>query len=477
MDEHPLWTTDLSVRQAYSEDASGLIALPDAVARPSDEGEIAEIVRHCCAHGIPLTPQGLRSSTVAGPLAFGGVALSLERMARVLDIDTKNRLAVLEPGVNLGEFKRSLRGTGLFYPPDPTSEDECTIGGSVMANASGSRTYRYGATRPYVRALRAVLGDGRVVELERSRASKNTTGYFGFQNPVDMLVGSEGTLAILTRVTVALRPEPPAFFAGMAFFRTLPDALSFVLEADRESREAAGGARAVEAARPSLRVAPRCLELFDEGSLEIIRTAAGGRNVPADARAAIFFEQECGTGEEDVAFEAWYRLLEQRSTLADETIVATTDDHRGELRKLRHSLPTEMNERGQRARATGGLKLSTDWAVPLDLMPRAVEEATRISEEVFGGFFIRYGHVGNGHPHFNLLAEDAAALARAREATHRMARMAIEMGGTVTAEHGVGKVKREYLRYQYPAWVVDAMRAVKRSLDPAGILSPGNIFE
>ncbi len=136
-----------------------------------------------------------------------------------------------------------------------------------------------------------------------------------------------------------------------------------------------------------------------------------------------------------------------------------------------------MNERGQRARATGGRKLSTDWAVPLENMPRAIEEATRITRESFGGFFIRYGHIGNGHPHFNLLAEDPASLARAREATHRMAMMAIEMGGTVTAEHGVGKVKREYVPYQYPAWVIEAMRAVKRALDPAGILAPGNIFE
>lgn len=477
MDDHTLWTTELSVRHAYSEDASGLIAVPDAVARPVHEAEIAEIVGHCAAHGIPLTPQGLRSSTVAGPLAFGGVALSLERMARVLDIDVENRLAVLEPGVNLGEFKRSLRGTGLFYPPDPTSEDECTIGGSVMANASGSRTYRYGATRPYVRSLRVILGDGRIAELERSRASKNTAGYFGFQNPVDLLVGSEGTLAVLTRVTVALLPEPPSYFAGMAFFRTLPDALDFVLAADRAGRSAGAlGFPGGSNDRPAT-VSPRCLELFDAGSLELIRPAAGRLSIPESARAAIFFEQECEGGGEDQAFEAWYQLLEGRNALADETIVASSDERKGELRRLRHALPTEMNERGQRARATGGRKLSTDWAVPIDLLPRAVDEATRITEGLFGGFFIRYGHVGNGHPHFNLLAEDPDSLERAREATHRMARLAIELGGTVTAEHGVGKIKREYLRYQYPAWVVDAMRAVKRSLDPAGILAPGNIFE
>jgi glycolate oxidase len=476
VDDHPLWTTDLSVRQAYSEDASGLIAVPDAVARPASEGEIIEIVRHCHAGAISLTPQGLRSSTVGGPLAFGGVALSLERMTRVIDIDRDRRIAIVEPGANLGEFKRALKGTGLFYPPDPTSEDECTIGGSVMANASGSRTYRYGPTRPYVRALRVVLGDGSPTELTRNRASKNTTGYFGFQDPVDLLVGSEGTLGILIQVTLDLLPEPPSFFAGMAFFRALPDALAFVLAADRARGETAR-APAAAAAPGSTQLAPRCLELFDDGSLDVIRPAAGRLNLPAEAGAAIFFEQECEAGGEDQAFDAWFALLEASGALADDTIVAATDERKIELRKLRHALPTEMNERGQRVRAGGGRKLSTDWAVPLEVMPRAIEEATRIVRESFGGPFIRYGHVGNGHPHFNLIAGDPESLARGREATHRMARLAIDLGGTVTAEHGIGKVKREYLRYQYPAWVVEAMRAVKRTLDPAGILAPGNIFE
>jgi FAD/FMN-containing dehydrogenase len=136
-----------------------------------------------------------------------------------------------------------------------------------------------------------------------------------------------------------------------------------------------------------------------------------------------------------------------------------------------------MNELGQKARANGGLKVSTDWCVPLDAMPLMIEEATRILRERFDGFCIRYGHIGNGHPHFNLLAEDAASLAVAREATHRMALLAVERGGTVTAEHGIGKVKREYLRYQYPDWVVEGMRGLKSLLDPDGILSPGNIFD
>jgi len=461
--EHPLLTKELAVRQAYSEDASGLVGLPDAVARPATEEEVVEIVRHCHAHRIPVTPQGLRSSMVGGAVALGGVAMNLERMTRVIDIDPGSRTAILEPGLNLGEFKRSLAGMGLFYPPDPTSEEECTVGGSVMTNASGARTYRYGSTRPYVRAVRIVLGDGRVTEVLRSRAGKNAAGYFGFQNPVDLLVGSEGTLGIVTRVSLELSPAPPGFFAGMAFFRTVSDALAFVLAADQ--------------ARRAGRIQPRCLELLDEGSLDLIRPEAGRLRIPESARAAIFFEQECEPGREDRGLEGWYALLEEARAASDDTIVAASEAGQTELRRLRHALPVTMNDRGQRARQTGGFKLSTDWAVPLDAMPRTVEDATRIVQETFGGFFIRYGHVGNGHPHFDLLAEDPESVKRAREATHRVALLAVERGGTVTAEHGVGKIKREYLRYQYPDWVLSGMRAVKHALDPAGILAPGNIFE
>lgn len=463
LNDHPLWTTDPAVRQAYSEDASGLIGLPDAVARPKEEKEIVEIIRACAARKIPVTPQGSRSSTVAGPLAFGGLALSLEGMDRVIDLDLVHRLAIVEPGVNLGEFKRSLAGTGLFYAPDPTSEDESTVGGSIAANASGARSYRYGSTRGHIRALRVVLGDGSVTEVTRSRASKNTAGYFGFQDPVDLLVGSEGTLGIVTRATLDLLPAPPGFLAAMGFFPSLAEALGFALAAD-ESRRAG-------------RLRPRCLELFDEGSLDLIRPVETGIKIPEGTRAAIFFEQEYAGEDDDGGMEDWYGLLEASGAYADATVVAANEERQTELRKLRHAIPAGMNEKGQAARGMGGRKLSTDWAVPLDELPRMIEEASRIVRDTFGGFFIRYGHIGNGHPHFNLLAEDAAALERAREATHRMALLAVERGGTVTAEHGVGKVKREYLKYQYPAWVVEAMRAVKRRLDPAGVLAPGNIFE
>lgn len=455
--------TDLSVRQAYSEDASGLIGLPDAVARPANEKEVLEIVSWCASTGTGVTAQGLRSSTVASPLAFGGVALSLEKMDGILSIDPVLRRAVVEPGINLGLFKKEVKRAGLFFPPDPTSENECAVGGAVMTNASGARSYKYGATRPWVHAMRLVLGDGSVSELRRSRTTKNTVGYFGFQNPIDLMVGSEGTLGILTQVELELLPAPPGSIAGMAFFRDLAAALAFVRKADVSRRE-------------QRVVRPRCLELFDDGSLDLIRPAAAALAIPQEARAAIYFEQETDHESDTPVLEAWLDMIEAANGLSDDTIIASSDSQEEELRRLRHALPATMNEKGRLARNNGGLKIGTDWAVPLEKVDVMIEEATRIAGEEFGGFLIRYGHIGNGHPHFNMLAPDPESLLRARRAAHLMCLKAVELGGTVTAEHGVGKIKREYVRHQYPSWVIDAMRAVKRTVDPKGILAPGNIF-
>lgn len=461
---HSSLTRDHDICQAHSEDASGLIGMPDAVARPTSASEIAELISSCAANRMAVTAQGLRSSTVGSPLAMGGLALSLEKMDQLIDIDPVRRLATAGPGINLGVFKKAVAEAGLFFPPDPTSENECTLGGAVMTNASGARSYRYGATRPWVETIDMVLGDGRSTSITRSHTSKNTVGYFGFQNPVDLIVGSEGTLAVATRVIVRLLPEPPGHLAGMAFFRELSDAVAFVQEADRQAQR--GGA-----------VQPRCLELFDDGSLIMIRPQAGSLNVPAKARAAIYFEEEGEPQSMDGRLDSWLALIEACRGLADDTIVATTEAQEIELKRLRHALPSTMNEKGRAARAAGGMKLGTDWAVPIESVGPMIEEATRLADEIFGGFYIRYGHLGNGHPHFNLLAKDAVELAKARRAIHAMCLRAVALGGTVTAEHGVGKLKREYVGLQYPRWVIDAMKSVKQTLDPAGILAPGNIFE
>jgi len=460
---HPRVTADPEVCGAYAADVSGLSQVPPAVARPENAKELADLLRLCHDRTIPVTPQGLRSSTTGASVATSGIVLSLERMARLIDIDRARRVAIAEPGIVTAEFKRQVAEAGLFYAPDPTSEEESTLGGNVACNASGSRTYRYGSTRHHVRALNVVLADGSRHEVRRIGANKNATGYFGLQNPIDLWIGSEGTLGVITRIEVDLLAPPPGSFGAMAFFRDWRAAIGFVLAAD--------------ASRRAGQLAPRCLEYFDQTALELIRPAAASLRVPADAQAAIFFEEEVAPAEVWPALERWQVAIEAAGGVVDATIVARTQADQAELRKLRHAVPSGMNDRGAKAVLLGGRKIGTDFAVPLENLVPVMEDAYRIAGEEFGGFVVSYGHVGNGHPHYNLLAESPEALARGTRAACAMARRAIAAGGTLAAEHGIGKVKVPLYRQLYPDWLYQAMWAVKRSLDPRGILSPGNLFE
>jgi FAD/FMN-containing dehydrogenase len=468
LEDLPGAVTDPEICGAYAADASGLSRVPDAVVRPQSEDEVRELLRVCSARGIAVTPQGLRSSTTGASVPARGIVVSLERMARVLSIDPQRRVVVAEPGIVASEFKARVREAGLFYPVDPTSEAECTLGGTVACNASGSRTYRYGPTRGYVRALRVVLADGSVREVRRISSDKNSTGYAGLQNPVDIWIGSEGTLGVVTQVELDLLLLPPGVFGALAFFRDWRAAVGFV--------QAADASRRVSTASGKAGLRPRCLELFDHGSLDLVRPDAGGLRIPAAAGAAVFFEEEVSTEESLSAMERWYAAIEEAEGLADDTVVAQSEAEQAELKRLRHALPAGMNERGARAVSNGGRKVSTDFAVPLDKLPQMMEEAYTIVREIFGGFHVAYGHAGNGHPHFNLLAEDAAGLTKAREAARRMAERALDLGGTMAAEHGIGKVKSALYRRLYPVWLVEASLGIKRALDPQGILSPGNIF-
>ncbi len=463
MIEHPCITQDPEIRAAYAADVSGLSHIPDAVARPESEAEVADLLHLCADRRIAVTAQGLRSSTTGASVAFRGIVLSLEKLHRVLDIDPARRRAVAEPGVVTAEFKRQVAAAGLFYPPDPTSEEESTLGGNVACNASGSRTYRYGPTRRYVRGLRIVLAGGRITHVARIGANKNAAGYFGLQNPIDLWIGSEGTLGIITQLEVDLIEAPPAFFGAMAFFRDWRDAIGFVLRSDASRRRG--------------ELDPRCLEFFGEHALNLAAPAAERLRIPANARAAIFFEEEVAPEAIDGALERWHRAIEDAGGLADETVIARTTAEQAALRALRHAVPSTMQERGLAAAAGGGRRVSTDFAVPLHQLPTLMEEAFQLMETHFGGPTVAYGHVGNGHPHFNLLAEDPPSLQRAEETARRMAEVAMRLGGTLSAEHGIGKVKTHFYRDLYPEWMLSAMRGVKRALDPRGILAPGNLLD
>ncbi len=455
-DEPGCITRDRDICQGYAADVSGLYHVPDGVARPESESEIADLLQYCHQQVVPVTAQGLRSSTTGAAVATKGIVLSLERLNRLISIDKDSRIAVVEPGIITADFKRQVAAAELFYPPDPTSKEECTIGGNVACNASGARSYKYGPTRRYVRALRLVSADGIVSEVRRIGTRKNATGYFGLQNPIDLWVGSEGTLGIITQIELDLLPAEKPYFGALVFFPDWHRAIDFVIQADKEADKGS--------------VTPRCLEYYDTNALELIRPEKKGMEIPADAGAAIWFEEEMGEPEN------WIELITSTGGMVEATLIAQSRKEKDELSRLRHAVPEGMNERGQLAGKKGGRRVSTDFAVPLVALPQLMEEVYRIISSGFNGLSVAYGHVGDGHPHFNLLAEDKAELGVALAVAAEMTKTALALGGTLSAEHGLGKLKTPLYETLYPAWMTRAMTAIKASLDPKGILAPGNLI-
>ena len=456
--------TDPEVLEGYRRDASAYIGSPDGLIRPADAEEAAWWLGEATRQGVAVTPCGLRSSTTGSGLAARGWVMSCERINPPVEVDEDRRIAVVGAGAVLRDFKDELESKGLFYPPDPTSERECTLGGTVACDASGARSYRYGATHRWVRGVEVALLDGSVRWFRRRSVNKDAAGYAGLRDLVSIFCGSEGTLGFLTRVEVDLLDRPEEFLGALAFFTSVEAALSFVAMAREEDRRNEG-------------VRPRCLELLDETCLSIMRDQDSGVVLPAGAQAAVFFEEEHLAGSEGEVVERWWSLLERSpGALADDTVVATDRARQDELRMLRHAVPATLNEEGSGYMAAGGKKISTDWAVPAEHLPAFMKRADSWLREAGIERVARFGHVGNGHPHYNLLLRDAEEVLRAEAVVSRMCREACALGGTITAEHGVGKVKRPYVKHRFGDLELASMYAIKKLLDPSMLLAPENLF-
>ena len=455
---HPSISTDPDVRRAFSTDASGLALVPEGVARPGGVEEVVALVRAAARDRTPITAAGGQTSTTGASITDAGVILSLRGLDRVLDVDRAAETAWVQAGVPLGEFKRLVAAEGLMFAPDPTSEEDVTIGGAIACNASGARSLRYGATRAHVTALRVVLASGELIEVRRPGLEKNTAGYALAQDPVDWFVGSEGTLGVIVEAQVRLLPRPVRV-TGLAIpFDGEIGALGFVV-----------------AARESPAVDPRCLEYFDGLALEIARSVHSDQRWAVSAAGMVYVEEASTDGGEP-PLDAWLAMAETHGALTDDVLVFEGEAALREARRLRHAVPATMNERGGRHRAAGGRKLSTDWAVPHRRLAEAITEARRLARIAGVPTPVIYGHAGSGHPHENFIAEDTATRERTEAVIEATLRHVIALGGTVAAEHGIGKVKRRWLPLQATAQQLGVMRAVKRELDPHGILAPGNVI-
>lgn len=464
----PPIVTDPAVLAGYLTDASNVPGRAEALVRPRTTEEVAAVLRHCQANGIPVTPSAGRTSTTAAAVPDGGWLLSTEGFSQIGEIGTDR--ATADAGVLLGAFQTEIENRGRFYPPDPTSRHDCTLGASIVCNASGARTFKYGPSRPWVAGLEVVLPTGQILDVKEGDPIpsdwpairwteprvKTAAGYAPPRSLLDLFVGTEGTLGIVTRCTVKLVALPADVFGLMAFFPDRRAATAFVRHARDAARTDPAGA-----------LSPRCLEYYDAACLRVAEERIGG--VPGTARAALFCEQEIESCGLDAHLEAWLAALSACGALADDTVLATDAPSRTKLLALRHAIPAGINEQVVR---NGMPKVGTDLAVPDEALDAMMDAYEAVSLP-----HVLFGHIGDNHLHLNLLPRTADELALAHATYDDLAHRAIAFGGTVSAEHGIGKLKRKHLAWMVGDGVIDQFRALKRHLDPAGILGRGNVFE
>ena len=450
----------------------------DRVVFPENVEDVSEVLAAANRDRVPVTVSGAGTGTVGGRVAFGGIVLATDKLNHIKSIvhEDGGGYAIAEAGVILSDLQRAVDHEGLLYPPDPT-ERGCFIGGNVATNASGARTFKYGPTRNYIRRLKVVLASGEIVDLRRGdvRADaearfrvgsvethlpnyqrpvtrKNASGYFvePEMDAVDLFIGSEGTLGVICEVETRLLPKPEGLLSGVVFFENESDVLALVADA-------------------RTRVDARALEFFDHESLNFLREKYP--EIPEKAVGAIFFEQETRAENEEEVLNEWMALLDQHHAFADSWF-ATNEQDQARLREFRHQLPVLMNEWFARYNQR---KVSTDMAVPDEAFPGLF----RLYKDTLRDSHLRYtifGHIGDNHVHVNILPRDDREGAHARELYIQFLKYAASVGGTLSAEHGVGKLKRDYLRLFYNDDQLREMAALKKAFDPNGILGRGNIF-
>ncbi|MBI2996217.1 MAG: FAD-binding oxidoreductase [Candidatus Melainabacteria bacterium] len=458
--------TDPDIVKSFCTDSSNYPGYAEALVRPTSTNEVIEILKEANSKKIPVTPIGNRSSLTGSAAAQGGWILDTSQMTRIIEINHSEKCAIAEPGIMLSDLKKIIFDQGLFYAPDPTSEKECFFGGSIATNASGSRTFKYGSTRRYVRALEVVLANGEVLNIRRNEIEKNTFGYLPFQNVVEIFVGSEGTLGVITKGEVELIEKPENFFGGMAFFKSLNDALDFVINIRKGL---------INQTPMTTTITPRAVELFDHLGLNIIKGESQFK-IPESAKAAILFEQEYKSNEYEKLIETWLSFLEKNKALIDNTIITNQLKQQEELRRLRHLVPSSLFEEGSKYVKDGGGKISTDWSVPINKIHEIINYAEALACEAKIQEPVIYGHIGNGHPHYNFIAKNENEKKQIMKVVYKTCERVVSLGGTIAAEHGIGKIKKDFLKYQYPKQIIDSMKALKCSLDPNEILATGNMF-
>jgi glycolate oxidase len=433
----------------YGRDESPLPAFhpPECAVLCSSTEEVAAVLRICLERKVPVTPRGAGSGMVGGALPIqGGIVLSTERMQRIKDIDADDLVAIVEPGVITGQLQEAVEAQELFYPPDPASLEFCSIGGNAATNAGGPRAFKYGVTREYVLGLEVALMGGEVLRCGR-RTAKGVTGF----DLVAGFVGTEGTFGVMTELTLKLLPRPPAAATVLGVFGSVPaagQAISALLR---------GGLR------------PRVLELADAKSIDAVRPKTRYR-FPPNAGAIVLIEVDGTAGSMPAQMEAIGLACDELGAL--DVLGATEPAERRAVWEARRMISPALKEAWR-------IKVNEDVCVPRGKIVEMLARIDRVSAET-GIATAVFGHAGDGNLHVNLLSNDdpadPAVRAKMWAAAERIFAHTIELGGTLSGEHGIGLTKRDYVPMEQSEQLMQWQRTWKAMWDPSGLLNPGKVI-
>lgn len=437
--------TSPEVLVCYSFDATNIRYLPAAVVFPEQREDVENVMRLCAAEGVAAIPRGAGTGFAGGTVPIhGGIIVSTERMNRIISIDRERRWAVVEPGVVNARLEIESARAGLMFPPDPSSREACTLGGNVAQDAGGPRALKYGVTRDYVLALEAVLYGGAVV-------SEGSAVFPGEWDPArPLLVGNEGTLALLTRITLRLVRRPERFATALGFFRT--------------TREAATGVNLIF----EKGVLPAAVELIDSDTMACV-AAFIKIDVPPSVGCTLLVETD---GSDCEAGETMGKVEEAlREAGPVEIRVAQSEDERENLWRMRRAVSPSLAR-------IAPWKINEDVCVPRSRLPQLVDAVTALGKQ-HGIRVPTFGHAGDGNLHVNVMFDprNGDEARRAEAVVEGLFEATIGLGGSISGEHGIGMTKMKFLPGQLGRDTTDLETRIKQSFDPRGLLNPGKVFD
>ncbi|MFN8310365.1 MAG: FAD-linked oxidase C-terminal domain-containing protein [Chitinophagales bacterium] len=447
--ENYVITSRESLEKYAKDETEDLRFYPEVVLKPNSTAEVSAIMKYCNAHRIPVSPRAAGTGLSANSLCvYGGVMLSIERMNRILEIDEKNLQLTTEPGVITEVLQNTVKEKGLFYPPDPSSRGSCFIGGNVACNSGGPRAVKYGVVKDFVLNLEVVLASGEVI-WTGANVLKNSTGY----NFTQLFVGSEGTLGVITKIVLKLIPHPKFNLVLLAPFTSMEQAAAAV------------------AATFQAGITPSCLEFMERDAIDWVCNWLGDVTIPIEPHVKANLLIELDGNDLDVLYKQSEQLYEVLSNFeCGEILFADSEAQKADLWRMRRNVANAVK--------STAVTIEEDTVVPRFHLPELLHHIKAVGKK-YNFRSVCYGHAGDGNVHVRIIKDqltDEYWKNTVPEGVREIFEKVVELGGTISGEHGIGWVQRRFMDIKFSPMQMDLMRGVKGVFDPNGILNPGKVF-